>query len=177
MATVCTFCWVLARSFTYCCFMHPHQRIGNFHFCKACMHRSPTPLPAPSINNDDRPDEAFTTERAQRAGRANAASGAPCSPAGERAHLGGSAGSTFLLASRLQLTQRDSSSASSKSTAAKRLPRYLAHAWPAMQSLHRRRSHPAALLTACAPSWLAPPHPGRAHHGQHPQRPLWPHPG
>ncbi|KAG7672878.1 putative E3 ubiquitin-protein ligase ORTHRUS 2 [Nannochloris sp. 'desiccata'] len=27
------------------------------------------------INNDDRPDEAFTTERAQRAGRANAASG------------------------------------------------------------------------------------------------------
>ena len=28
------------------------------------------------INNDDRPDEAFTTERAQRAGRANAASGA-----------------------------------------------------------------------------------------------------
>ena len=29
-----------------------------------------------SINNDDRPDEAFTTERAQRAGRANAASGA-----------------------------------------------------------------------------------------------------
>ena len=28
-----------------------------------------------SINNDDRPDEAFTTERAVRAGRANAASG------------------------------------------------------------------------------------------------------
>lgn len=27
------------------------------------------------LNNDDRPDEAFTTERAQRAGRANAASG------------------------------------------------------------------------------------------------------
>jgi E3 ubiquitin-protein ligase UHRF1 len=27
------------------------------------------------MNNDDRPDEAFTTERAQRAGRANAASG------------------------------------------------------------------------------------------------------
>lgn len=34
---------------------------------------------ASSINNDDRPDEAFTTERAQRAGRANAASGWFCS--------------------------------------------------------------------------------------------------
>lgn len=28
------------------------------------------------MNNEDRPDEAFTTERAQRAGRANASSGA-----------------------------------------------------------------------------------------------------
>lgn len=35
----------------------------------------PSNKPFVRINNDDRPDEAFTTERAQRAGRANAASG------------------------------------------------------------------------------------------------------
>lgn len=33
----------------------------------------PLPLPPCSINDADRPDEAFTTDRAVRAGRANAA--------------------------------------------------------------------------------------------------------
>jgi hypothetical protein len=37
--------------------------------------RKDAPKAYERINNADRPDEAFTTERAQRAGRANAASG------------------------------------------------------------------------------------------------------
>lgn len=37
--------------------------------------KRPPPLLLARINNEDRPDEAFTTERAVRNGRANAASG------------------------------------------------------------------------------------------------------
>ena len=51
--------------------------LGKAHGCwlLCCERREPSNKPYQRVNDSDRPKEAFTTERAVRNGRANAASG------------------------------------------------------------------------------------------------------